>query len=54
MGTYILLLIALFLFFVYYTSMETYTNEKNKECSTAAINDAVYNYRVNELNKGAR
>jgi hypothetical protein len=57
------LIIGLFLaFIVYYffiREQESFENEnkgmtKNKECSRLSLNQGIYGYRVNMINRGAR
>lgn len=58
MDNYILLLGLAVILYLLYTSNETFENEKkmqkNKECSTVALNKAIYSYNVNMINRGAR
>lgn len=59
MDNNILLLGLLILFLIYYyNSKEKFENEKgmekNKECSRVALNNAIYGYNVNMINRGAR
>jgi hypothetical protein len=57
MDNYILLLGLVVVLYLLYQSNETFENEKmqkNKECSTVALNKAIYGYNVNTINRGAR
>ena len=57
------LILGLFLAFIIYyffiRDSESFENEekdmnKNKECSRLSVNKAIYGYRVNMINRGAR
>ena len=58
MDNYILLLGLLVILYFLYKSNEKFENEKdmkkNKECSQLSLNKAIYGYRVNMINRGAR
>jgi hypothetical protein len=54
MDNYILLLGLAVILYLLYTSNETFENEKKKECSTVALNKAIYNYNVNTNKSGPR
>jgi hypothetical protein len=64
MDNYILLLGLLLLFLIYYKSCERFENTnikntnikntKNKECSRLSLNNSIYDYNVNIINRGAR
>jgi hypothetical protein len=58
MDNYILLLGLVAVLYVLYKSTETFENEKemqkNKECSTLALNKGIYGYNVNMINRGSR
>lgn len=56
-NTILLGILILFLIYYYQTS-EAFENaenmKKNKECSRLSVNNAIYGYRVNMINRGAR
>ena len=59
MDNYILLVGLLLLFLIYYKSCERFENTnikntKNKECSRLSLNNSIYDYNVNIINRGAR
>lgn len=54
---YILVIILiLFLFYCYYYySKEKFENERQtKDCSRRALNDSIYNYNIDDINRGLR
>jgi hypothetical protein len=53
---YILIAILIFfLFYCYYSSKEKFENERQtKDCSRRALNDSIYNYNVDDINRGLR
>jgi hypothetical protein len=58
MDNYILLLGLVMVLYLLYKSNETFENEnkmqKTRECSRVAVNDAIYGYNVNTINRGSR
>lgn len=54
-SNYVLLLLVVIFFIYFMNSKENFENEdKSRACSRRAIDQGIYRYRVNMINRGAR